>query len=80
MKKLVSIVIVLIVLLSGCYVEPDDRVKGYPKIDYQNSQWEYDYNNMNISIPEGYILNQGHAYDIVETETGCDIVLHFIQE
>lgn len=80
MKRLIALMLVLMLLLCGCEVDKDERDDGYPKIDYQNSQWEYDRANMHIQIPEGYVLNQGHAYEIVETEDGYNIILHMIKE
>ena len=80
MKKLLAVILSLSILLCGCEVSKDDRIQGYPKIEYQNSQWEYDYQNMYIPVPDGYILNQGNAYEVVETNDGYNIILHFIKE
>lgn len=33
-----------------------------------------------IPLQEGYILNDGYKYDIIETEGGYDLVLHFVEE
>lgn len=79
-KRLIAVILVLMLLLCGCEVDPDERDEGYPKIDYRNSQWENDRQNMYIPIPDGYVLNHGHAYEIVETEDGYDIILHMIKE
>ena len=59
-------------LLVGCL--------DYPYMEYQHSCWNADLCNRIVDIPEGFILNQGHAYDIVETENGCDIIFHFVSE
>ena len=80
MKRLIAIIFALMFLLCGCEVPNEERDKDYPKLEYQNSQWEYDSKDMYIPIPEGYVLNQGHAYEIVKTEDGYDIILHMIKE
>lgn len=80
MKRLIILVIAISFILCGCEVPNDERGNGYPKVEYQNSQWEYDSKDMYIPVPEGYELNQGHAYEIIETADGYDIVLHFIKE
>ena len=80
MKRLIAIILALMLLLCGCEVTSEERGKGYPKLEYQNSHWEDDRKNMYIPIPEGYVLNQGHAYEIMETEDGYDIILHMITE
>ena len=33
-----------------------------------------------IPLQEGYTLNDGYRYDIIETEDGYDLVLHFVEE
>ena len=65
-----------IFLLTGCSNKTEQ--KSY--IEYQHSMWEFDSNNRSIEVRDGYILDQGHSYDIIETENGYDIVLHFIKE
>lgn len=80
MKRLTALLLVLMLLLCGCEVDKDERGEGCPKLEYQNSQWEYDSKDMYIPIPDGYMLNQGHAYEIVATEDGYDIILHMIKE
>lgn len=80
MKRLIAIIFALMLLMCGCEVHSEKRDKNYPKLEYQNSQWESDNKNMYIPIPEGYVLNQGHAYEIVGTEDGYDIILHMIKE
>lgn len=52
----------------------------YPYIQYQYSAWDMDTHNRLIDIPESYILSDNHPYDIVETEEGCDIILHMVKE
>ena len=33
-----------------------------------------------IPLQEGYTLNAGYRYYIIETEDGYDLVLHFVEE
>lgn len=71
------IIILLVGILTGCSSNKED---GHPYIRYQHCIFTYCTYNQNIEIPDGYILNQGHSYDVVKTEGGYDIVLHFIKE
>lgn len=32
-----------------------------------------------IPIESGYVLDEAHSYDVMETEDGYDIVLHFVK-
>ena len=57
-------------MLTGC--------ESWPRIVYQPTYWTFD--NRIIDIDDDYILDDGHSYDIVETENGYDLILHFIAE
>lgn len=35
--------------------------------------------NREIPIESEYVLDEAHSYDVVETEDGYDIVLHFVK-
>ena len=50
----------------------------YPKLEYANSTWRFDPYNREIKLVDGFYLDEGHSYDIVETDAGYDLVLHFI--
>lgn len=44
----------------------------WPRIVYQPTYWTFD--NRIIDIDDG------HSYDVIETETGYDLIFHFIAE
>ncbi len=67
--------ILLVLFLSGC-----GNKSKYPYIKYQHSHWNYDTNNEQITIKEGYTLNQSHPYDVTDTENGYSITLYFEKE
>lgn len=50
-----------------------------PRIEYRNSSYNFDPYNREIPIESGYVLDEAHSYDVVETEDGYDIVLHFVK-
>lgn len=82
MKKFWFICFLMVVLLSGCGEmdtgEPMERT--YPYINYRNSSFNFDPLNREIPVEEEYVLNEGHSFDVVETDEGYDVVLHFIKE
>lgn len=78
MKKNLIFAIVLfslIMSLSACVAEPT-----YPYLVYRNSSYKFDIFNKTILIKDGYILNDGNAYNVVEVEGGYDLIIHFIKE
>lgn len=66
----INLLIFSLLMLTGC--------ESWPRIVYQPTYWTFD--NRIINIDDGYILDDGHSYDIVETEDGYDLILHFIVE
>lgn len=63
--------------LTGC--EAGRNVSpSYPRIEYRNSSYNMDSYNREIVVLDGYVLDEGHSYDTVETENGYDVVLHFV--
>lgn len=70
----INLLILSLLMLTGC----EDERESYPRIVYQPSYWTFD--NRIIGINDGYILDGGHSYDVVETEDGYDLILHFIVE
>jgi hypothetical protein len=61
------------VILSGCtFAKP-------PYLKYQNSHYSLDTYNRIIEFPEGHVLDDGHSYDVVETENGYDVIVHFVK-
>ena len=79
MKKLIFLMMILM-LLTGCSSGDREQSENYPYVQYQHSMWTYDSYNQMVKIKDGYILNQGHSYDVVETENGYDLIFHFIEE
>lgn len=78
MKRTLPIFLSCIILLSGC--TSGRRVETtYPRLEYRNSTHNFDPYNRELNIEDGYILDEGHSYDIVETDVGFDIVLHFVK-
>lgn len=55
-------------------------LEKWPRIVYQNTNYRFDEYNRTIVLDDGYVLNGGYSYDIVETEDGYDLILHFIVE
>ncbi len=75
MTRLVKIIIcinLLLLVLTGCGAEK------WPRFVYQPSYWTFE--NSYIEVKDGYTLNEGHMYDIIETEDGYDIIFHFIKD
>lgn len=52
--------------------------KKSPYIFY-NATTDYLSDNVTIDIDDNHSLNQGHAYDKIETEDGYDITFHFVK-
>lgn len=73
MKRLVFLFLLRAMFLSGCE-------SSYPCVNYWNSAYNFDSYNRKIAIASGYILNEGHSYDVVETDEGYDLVLHFVKK
>ena len=61
----------IVTLLCGC-----SNKYEYPYITYHESIWRED--NKKIALDDAYVPNDGHLYDIVETEDGYDLVIHFV--
>lgn len=69
----INLLILSLLMLIGC-------TEKWPRIVYQNTSYKFDEYNRIIVLENGYVLNGGHSYDIVETEDGYDLILHFIIE
>ena len=65
----INLLILSLLMLTGC-------TEKWPRIIYQNTSYRFDEYNRTIVLDDGYV----HSYDIVETENGYDIILHFIAE
>ena len=73
-KILLIFSVMSILFLSGC-ISPE-----YPRLEYRNSSNNLDSYNREIAVDDGFVLDEGHSYDIVDTEEGYDIVLHFVEK
>lgn len=76
MKKkilLLSLMLLLVFSLAGCE-------GANPYITVQNNGWTYSSYNRDIQIDKGYIMDQSHSYDIIQTEEGIDVVIHYLKE
>ena len=69
----INILVFSLLMLTGC-------TEKWPRIIYQNTSYRFDEYNRTIVLDDGYVLNGGHSYDIVETEDGYDLILHFVEE
>lgn len=69
----INILVLSLLILSGCMSK-----ETWPRIVYQPTYWTFD--NRIIDIDDGYVLDDGHSYDVIETETGYDLIFHFIAE
>lgn len=82
-KKLLAVTS-LVMVLTGCAAQEDSEYRkpsdDYPVIKYYNSAYTFDASNQRIDIPSGFVLDQGHSYDIVETDNGFDIIIHVVKE
>lgn len=70
----INILVLSLLMLTGC----TGKGESWPRIVYQPTYWTFD--NRIIDIDDSYILDDGHSYDIVETEDGYDLILHFVEE
>lgn len=80
MRKCGVLAFCLVVLLgiTACSAGRDIS-PTYPKVEYRNSSYNLDPYNREIPIESGYVLDEAHSYDVMETEDGYDIVLHFVK-
>lgn len=76
MKKVIFLILACLLLLSGC-TNGRDSITTYPYIHYINSGYTFDRYDRKIDIKEGYVLDEGHSFDEIETDDGYDLILHF---
>lgn len=70
----------LALTLCGCADGAGRSISGsYPRLDYHNSAYNLDPYNREISVEDGFYLDEGHTYDVVETDSGYDLILHFVE-
>ena len=77
MKRISVALMLICVLLCGC--EKNHRAIGYPYIRYYDDGINV-IKDLKITIKKGYVLNQGHSYDEVDTDDGYSITLYFVKE
>lgn len=76
--KRIFLLPIFAVLMCGC--SSGRKVETtYPRIEYRNSTYNFDPYNRELNITDGYCLDEGHSYDIVETDSGYDVVFHFVK-
>lgn len=77
MKKILATLVLLtsVTMLSSCGTKIT-----YPHLEYRNSSFNFDILNRTILLEDGYVLNDGNAYEMVETESGYDLIIHFVKE
>ena len=62
-----------LLLLCGC---EKAIYPVYPHFEYRNSSSSLDMLNRTVNVRNGYVLDEGHSYDIAETDDGYDITFH----
>lgn len=65
-----------VVLLSACGLTKIT----YPLIEYRVSDSNFDIKNKTILLDGGYYLDDSNPYDMIDTESGYDLVIHFIKD
>ena len=78
-QTIACILFAMLVLLAGCKSGRDINPE-YPRIVYRNSAYNFDPFNREIPVKAGFMLDEGNSYDITETDSGYDIVIHFVEE
>lgn len=51
-----------------------------PKFEYMQDVGPFIEKNKTFFLEKGYVLNEGHYYDIVKKEDGYDMVFHFVED
>lgn len=71
MKRLVIVltIVLMALMLCGC----DD--KNHPNVKIAPTIWTFD--EIIIPVGNGYEYKPTNPYDVIETEEGIDIVIHF---
>lgn len=67
----INILVLSLLMLTGC----TGKGESWPRIVYQPTYWTFD--NRIIDIDDDYILDDGHSYDVVETEDGYHFVVEY---
>lgn len=70
-----KIIILFLLVLSLLTLAACDSMNPY--IQVQNNNWNFSSYNREIQIDKEYEMDQSHSYDIVETEKGIDVIIHY---
>ncbi len=70
-----GIVIIGLIIFTAITAESE-----CPKFEYMQDAESFSENNKTFFLEKGYVLNEGHYYDIVKTENGYDMVFHFVED
>ena len=77
MRRYVILAAILsLLLLCGCEKVEAFTNEVYPYFEYRNSSFNFDPLNRRVNVLNGYVLDEGHSYDISETDDGYDITFH----
>ncbi len=71
MKKLVITIIIMLIALTLCGCED----ANHPNVIISPTMWRFD--EIFIPVGDGYEYKPTNPYDIVETEEGIDVLVHF---
>ena len=71
MMKIAIMTIMILILMTGC--------KHTRHIRYYNSCYNFDCNNVEVAVPDGYKINNENPYNKIETDKGVNIVFHLIK-
>ena len=52
----------------------------YPRLEYMREYGELDLKLKQLYTHHGIRMDDGHRFDIVKTDSGYDIILHFLKE
>lgn len=69
----ILIAVLALLLLCGC-----EETSEYPRFEYRTGASDLD-TRRTVKVQSGYVLDEGHSYDITETENGYDITFHLVR-
>lgn len=77
MKK---ILLIIVLLLFAASATACGTKVTYPYLEYRNSSYNFDILNKTILLEDGFSLNDGNPYDIIDRDDGYDLVIHFVKK
>lgn len=72
---IIAAIVLCIIFLSSC----EATKITYPHLEYRASNFNFDIKNKTILLRDKFYLNDGRPYDMVDTENGYDLILHFTE-